>query len=105
MSPFFQIFSSDARIFNKLAATTQADARIFNKLAAHCSILKVPFLTNFLSKGPRRTHAFRTTLQKMTVALRDGHGYIGGPGGSPNFHTARFLDGGRWQHCSPILAR
>jgi hypothetical protein len=29
--------------------------------------------------------AFHRTLQKMTVALRDGHGYIAGPGGAPNF--------------------
>jgi C-terminal processing protease CtpA/Prc len=30
-------------------------------------------------------HAFHETLQRMTVALRDGHGQIAGPGGSPNF--------------------
>ena len=60
MSPFLQIFSSDARIFNKLAATTQADARIFNKLAAYCSIRKVPFLTNFLSKGPAAPRSLAT---------------------------------------------
>jgi C-terminal processing protease CtpA/Prc len=30
-------------------------------------------------------HAFRTTLQKLTVILQDGHGYLDGPGGSPSF--------------------
>jgi C-terminal processing protease CtpA/Prc len=30
-------------------------------------------------------HAFHRTLQRMIVALRDGHGQIGGPGGAPNF--------------------
>jgi hypothetical protein len=33
-------------------------------------------------------HAFHTTLQKMTVALRDGHGYIGGPERPPSFTPA-----------------
>ena len=72
MSPFLQIFSSDARIFNKLAATTQADARIFNKLAAHCSIRKVPFFDEFSIKRPRYTPISgystgeRATLSRLT---------------------------------------
>ena len=30
-------------------------------------------------------HAFHATLQKMTVILRDGQGYVSGPGASPDY--------------------
>ncbi len=44
-------------------------------------------LSTLLSEAAedKDVYAFHRTLQRMTVALRDGHGSIGGPGGSPNF--------------------
>jgi len=42
-----------------------------------------PFLSE--AAEDKDAHAFRSTLQKLTVLLQDGHGYLAGPGGSPRF--------------------
>jgi hypothetical protein len=44
-------------------------------------------LGSLLSEAAEDTdaRAFRATLQKFTVILRDGHGYLDGPGAPPNF--------------------